>query len=1226
MTQPDVPGFQMTIPAGVTITGWDGQPNTQVSIRRFVATDRTPIPPLPADRYSPSGYMYYFGKQGGGTPSAPIPITVPNDLDVPPGTQVELWFYDEAPDGSRPNQMAQFGTGTVSADGSQIVPDIDPATGKPFGQPRFCCGWLRAAIDLARRAQIQALLGTGVAEAAVPPTGGDPVNLSTGTFSVQKTDVVLPGRLPVVFTRTYRSQGPPTGPFGVGTSHSYQVLLLLQSNLRTLVLPSGAQLAFPQQGNGTWQNLTDPSVRGAVITASGGNHVLRFKDGTTWTFGAAPFGTAFLVAQTDRNGNTLTVARTGFLGNITAITEPAGRQLVLTNDASNRITSITDPLGRTVTYTYGPGGLATVTDPAGGVTSYTYDSQGRMTSITDPRGITYITTEYDSASRVSRQTQADGGVWQFAYTTTAGAITQTVVTDPRGNPTTYRFNGQGYQLSQTDALGQTTTFTRDPATNLLLATTDPLGRATRLTYDAAGNVTTITDPAGNVRTFTYDPMFNKVVGVTDPLGNTTTFQYDPTNGNLLKITDPLGNATQIAYNSSGQPVSTTDALGNVTQFAYTSQGDLATVSDALGNTTTRTYDQVSRLAQQTDPRGKATAFDYDPLNRLVSLVDALGGTTAFGYDPNGNLLTVTDARGNTIAHQYDSMDRLSQRVDQLGAPETFTYDAAGNLVSTTDRKGQTTQFIYDKLNRRVQSTFGDGAAAAFTYDPAGRLTQADDTADPHRPIVMTYDAPDRLLSESTSLGSLGYAYDALGRRTSMTVSGQSPVAYTYDAASRLRTITQAPLNPVDIQYDPLGRRTLLTLPNAVSNEYQYDTASRLTALIYRNPTGLLGDLTYQYDSAGNRVGVAGFFARTLLPDSISAATYDGGNRQLLFGNKRVTFDADGSVVAITEGVTTTTFTWDARGRLRSISGANALAFSYDARGRRAQRVVDGELREFRYDGRNVAVERLPGEEVRYLRTIFDDEALSRTDATGPSFYLLDALSSTLANGDASGSVRTTYAYDPFGRSTLTGDPILNPLQFTGRENDGAEIYYYRARYYSPRFARFLTEDPLNLPTGDNRYAYVGNSPLTFADPLGLLKNLTFIGQVGYRVVLPRFAADVGITGAIGDFRRECSQAIEVTASARRTSKALGVAFGRSSSVGVVFRPIQDLPPLREVFVDTPKGGVSLFFDGDNLVGFSVGTASVGFGAGVFDPEDSSEPIKILSNASAQRCPVTGQVP
>ena len=67
----------------------------------------------------------------------------------------------------------------------------------------------------------------------------------------------------------------------------------------------------------------------------------------------------------------------------------------------------------------------------------------RMLTITDARGITSLTNEYDTAGRVSKQTQADGGVWQFAYTVTGGAVTQTVVTDPNGKRTTYRFTGQG---------------------------------------------------------------------------------------------------------------------------------------------------------------------------------------------------------------------------------------------------------------------------------------------------------------------------------------------------------------------------------------------------------------------------------------------------------------------------------------------------------------------------------------------------------------------------------------------------------------------------------------------------------------------------------------------------------------------------------------------------------------------------------------------------------------
>ena len=106
-------------------------------------------------------------------------------------------------------------------------------------------------------------------------------------------------------------------------------------------------------------------------------------------------------------------------------------------------------------YTYDPTGrVETVTDPAGGTTRYTYDASHRILTITDPRGITYLTNEYEpTTGRVSRQTQADGGVFTFAYSVTGSAVTQTVVTNPRGHATTTRFTAAGFPLVQTDALG-----------------------------------------------------------------------------------------------------------------------------------------------------------------------------------------------------------------------------------------------------------------------------------------------------------------------------------------------------------------------------------------------------------------------------------------------------------------------------------------------------------------------------------------------------------------------------------------------------------------------------------------------------------------------------------------------------------------------------------------------------------------------------------------------------
>jgi RHS repeat-associated protein len=405
------------------------------------------------------------------------------------------------------------------------------------------------------------------------------------------------------------------------------------------------------------------------------------------------------------------------------------------------------------------------------------------------------------------------------------------------------------------------------------------------------------------------------------------------------------------------------------------------------------------------------------------------------------------------------MDRLSTRTDPLGRVEAYTYDPNGNLTQFTDRKGQVSAFQYDPLNRRTRATYADGSVATFTYDAAGRLTQADDTADPHRPIALTYDTLDRLTAETTALGTVSYQYDPLGRRTEMTVSGQAPVSYTYDAASRLRTITQAPLNPVDIQYDPLNRRTRLTLPNGVSTEYQYDAASRLTALIYRNALGPLGDLTYQYDPAGNRTAVGGSFARTLHPDPVPSATYDAANQQLAFGGKTMTYDPNGSLATLTEGGATTTFTWDARNRLAALAGATTGSFAYDGTGRRARKTIAGVPTTFQHDGAEIVQAVVDGVPTPFLSGPQIDEPWARGDT---EYYLADALGSIVALTEATGRPTTSYVYSAFGQTTSSGPASPNPFQYTGRENDGTSLYYYRARYYNPILLRFISEDALDL--------------------------------------------------------------------------------------------------------------------------------------------------------------------
>ena len=149
------------------------------------------------------------------------------------------------------------------------------------------------------------------------------------------------------------------------------------------------------------------------------------------------------------------------------------------------------------------------------------------------------------------------------------------------------------------------------------------------------------------------------------------------------------------------------------------------------------------------------------------------------------------------------------------------------------------------------------------------------------------------------------------------------------------------------------------------------------------------------------------------------------------------------------------------------------------------KTIGGMATSFLYDAANFVQELTSGTPTANLLSGGIDEVFARTDAAGTTNFLADALGSTLALSDSAGNLLTQYTYEPFGNTTVSGLPSANPYQHTGRENDGTGLYFYRARYYSPTFQRFASEDPIGFEGGINLYAYVGNDPIDFGDPLGL---------------------------------------------------------------------------------------------------------------------------------------------
>jgi RHS repeat-associated protein len=640
--------------------------------------------------------------------------------------------------------------------------------------------------------------------------------------------------------------------------------------------------------------------------------------------------------------------------------------------------------------------------------------------------------------------------------------------------------------------------------------TDQLSRKTAYTYDSKGNVLTVTrlatTPQAVTTTFSYDPVYSQIATVTDPLGvgHTTTFVYD-TKGNLTTITNALNKVTTITVNSQGQPLTIKDPLNNQTTFTY-ELGDLISVKDPLNRETKRMLDAAGRLRSIINPLGQKTVYTPDALDRITQLTDAINGVTQFGYDPNSNLLTVTDAKSQQTVYTPNNMNRTITRRDPLLRTETYTYDNNGNLATATDRKSQVTTNIYDPLNRRTKTTFQDGTSTNYTYDAGNRITQVQEKDASNvvtATITRTYDGLDRLTQEVTAEGTVNYTYDNASRRATMTVVGQPQVTYTYDNANRLTTIVQG-TSTVTIAYDDADRRTSVTYPNTNKVEYLYNVASELTTVTYKRGTTTLGTLLYTYDAAGNRIKTGGTFGRSNVPPALATTTYNANNQQTAFGTSTETYDLNGNLATFTDASGTTTYTWNARNQLTSLTGPSlAATFTYDSFGRRTGKTINATTTNFVYDGLNPVQEKNGATITANLLTgLGIDEFFTRTDGVGVRSLLPDALGSTVALGDGTGTLQTQYTYEPFGITTQTGLASTSSYKYTGREDDGTGLMYYRARYYQPRLQRFISEDPIGFLGGDaNLYGYVTENPLYYTDPSGecpwcvatLLGGLTNLG-------------------------------------------------------------------------------------------------------------------------------------
>ncbi|QDW49228.1 RHS repeat-associated core domain-containing protein [Burkholderia sp. KBS0801] len=684
--------------------------------------------------------------------------------------------------------------------------------------------------------------GVGASPASIDFAFGDE------TFS--HVDFDLPGALPLVWERTYRSRlsAYDDGELGARWITPYTTRIDVRNGQWIYRDAEGRSIEYPALAAGAVhddlsENLTLSRLDDTWVTIAYGHAVLHVYERR---------GDAFRLAmQKDRAGNTITLDYDA-LDRLARLVDASGNVLAFEHDKHGRILQIEhvlkDGARRTLaSYEYDAAGdLVRAVDRHGNARTYQY-RRHLVTRYTDRTG-RGMTLEWDGAdaddnadAKCIREYADDGSLdLRLAWNPN---IRLTYVTDALGQMTRYYFNIHGYVYRIVYPDGNQEWFRRDAHHNLVLHIRQD-GSIERREYDARGNLVQHELADGSVVQMAYDDK-DQMIRLVDPNGHVWQRKYDDA-GNLVEEINPLEHVTKYEYNDKGLPTQITDAKGG---------------SKALE------YNEASQVTSYTDCSGKKTEWRYDDIGRVIEAKDASGGVVAYGYGANGQLTEIRSPAG--VEHvQYDAEGRMLRHTDQLNRSTRYGYDAVGRIASRADALGQTIAYRYDRLGRLSALTDANFATYQFHYDPAGRLIE--EVAFDSKSTRYQYD-PDsgRLVSVDEAGCVTSIDVDANGRLLKR-VAGESEERFAYDPSGRLIDAANR-YSRVQFFFDPVG--------NLVREHHAYDLFGERRSYVWH----------HEYDELGNR-------RRTVRPDghAVDWLMYGSGHvhGMLLDGEERVQFERD----------------------------------------------------------------------------------------------------------------------------------------------------------------------------------------------------------------------------------------------------------------------------------------------------------------------------------------------
>ncbi|EKO6419949.1 RHS repeat protein [Escherichia coli] len=326
--------------------------------------------------------------------------------------------------------------------------------------------------------------------------------------------------------------------------------------------------------------------------------------------------------------------------------------------------------------------------PGGGMYRFTYNENHFPVAVELP-GERRVTLEYDTLSRVVKETDPAGRVTQTQWNGSFAEITRRALDDDHVWKADYNEHGQ------------------------VIRETDPEGRVTRYGYDDQGLPETVCHPGKQQDRYTWNAL-----------------------GLLSSHRRITGSVQSWQYTQRGMLARHTDEEKRETRWQYTPEGLVASLSNGNGAQYRFSYDGDGRLTGEQRPDGliRMFALNADGFPVIIPTQGTEGGVRNEQQerDALGRLLR-SDTQHSTRTFSYNRLDQITEvtltpteegeRLHHMQADTVrFAYDRSGWLTAEHSVHGSI-KYRRDALGNPTDITLPDGQHLSHLYYGSGHLLQ-----------------------------------------------------------------------------------------------------------------------------------------------------------------------------------------------------------------------------------------------------------------------------------------------------------------------------------------------------------------------------------------------------------------------------------------------------------------------------------------------------------------------